>query len=195
MDVAKISIDRAQAAELYRQYKDHRHYSTPVDDEIRNTYRLVSQGKVVIQALESIKRAGIGADGYPKLAIGRADLTGIYFEGQKNGAGRFYSKRKRRSWRHQERASDDNIILPPGSFPGCKHDSDGWAQMPLIPVHLRPRHALDNYHVLWEAEWSRVVPRDPYLLRRIGNADLWLVLAAWDLTEVERAALATRVMP
>lgn len=67
--------------------------------------------------------------------------------------------------------------------------------MPLIPVHLRPRHALDNYHVLWEAEWSRVVPRDPYLLRRIGNADLWLVLAAWDLTEVERAALATRVMP
>jgi hypothetical protein len=31
------------------------------------------------------------------------------------------------------------------------------------------------------------------LLRRIGRADLWLVVAGWDLTEVERAALSTRL--
>jgi len=37
------------------------------------------------------------------------------------------------------------------------------------------------------------VPRDPYLLRRLGKGDLWLVVAAWDLTEVERAALQSRV--
>ena len=30
-------------------------------------------------------------------------------------------------------------------------------------------------------------------LRRIGKADLWLVVAQWDLTEVEKAALSTRV--
>jgi len=35
-------------------------------------------------------------------------------------------------------------------------------------------------------------PRDPMLLRRLGG-DLWLVVAHWDLTEVERAAMATRV--
>ncbi len=50
-----------------------------------------------------------------------------------------------------------------------------------------------NYHILWEAEWTKIVPRDPYLLRRIGQADLWLVVAAWNLTEVERAALSTRI--
>lgn len=37
------------------------------------------------------------------------------------------------------------------------------------------------------------MPKDPYLLRRIGKGDMWLVVAAWDLTEVERAALATRL--
>ena len=64
--------------------------------------------------------------------------------------------------------------------------------MPVIPVHLRPRRGLQNYHVLWEAEWERIPPRDPMLLRRIGRGDMSLVVAAWDLTEVERAALATR---
>ena len=65
--------------------------------------------------------------------------------------------------------------------------------MPIIPVHLRPKRGLANYHVLWEAEWERVVPRDPYLLRRIGKADLWLVVAHWELSPVEMAALSTRV--
>ena len=40
---------------------------------------------------------------------------------------------------------------------------------------------------------ARTPPRDPYLLRRIGKADLWLVVASWELTEVEMAALSTRV--
>src|SRR5258708_4807132 len=42
------------------------------------------------------------------------------------------------------------------------------AIVPLVPVHLRPKRGLENYHILWEAEWTRVVPRDPMLLRRIG---------------------------
>jgi hypothetical protein len=42
-------------------------------------------------------------------------------------------------------------------------------------------------------EWRKVVPKDPYLLRRIGDGDMWVVVAHWDLTEVERAALAHRL--
>jgi hypothetical protein len=64
--------------------------------------------------------------------------------------------------------------------------------VPLVPIHLRPRRALGAYHILWEAEWKRVPPVDPMLLRRIGG-DIWLVVAAWDLTEVERAAMQTRL--
>jgi hypothetical protein len=52
---------------------------------------------------------------------------------------------------------------------------------------------MQNYHVLFEAVWSKAPPSDPFLLRRLGKGDLWLVLAMWDLTEVERAALAARL--
>jgi hypothetical protein len=65
--------------------------------------------------------------------------------------------------------------------------------LPLVPLPLRPKRALTNYHVLWEAEWRRAVPVDPLLLRRLGKGDLWLVVAQWDLTPVEVAALSTRV--
>ena len=63
-----------------------------------------------------------------------------------------------------------------------------------IPLQLRPKRGLENYHVLCEAEWTgKAPPDDPMLLRRIGRADLWLVVAGWDLTAVEKAALATRL--
>ena len=64
--------------------------------------------------------------------------------------------------------------------------------MPLIPVHLRPKRGLANYHILWEAEWTRTYPADPYLLRRFSG-DAWLVVAAWDLTDVERAVMSQRL--
>ena len=67
--------------------------------------------------------------------------------------------------------------------------------MPLVPIDLRPKRGLANYHILWEAIWQNVPPVDPLLLRRVGPGDLWIVVAAWDLTEVEQAALAARVRP
>ena len=67
-----------------------------------------------------------------------------------------------------------------------------WASIPYIPPQFRPPHALENYHLLWEAEWRRnsgSQRRDPMLLRRIGG-DLFAVVAAWDLTDVEKLVLA-----
>jgi hypothetical protein len=58
---------------------------------------------------------------------------------------------------------------------------------------LRPKRGLANYHILFEAEWSFVAPKDPLLLRRAGKGDLWIVCAAWELTEIERAALTARI--
>jgi len=79
-------------------------------------------------------------------------------------------------------------------WPGVP-DTTRWnheAAVPLIPVHLRPKAALSNYHILWEAEWTKRYPVDPYLLRRFGG-DAWLVVAAWDLTDVERAVMGSRL--
>ena len=72
MEVAKITIDAAEADRLYREYREHRHSATPIDDEIRRVYREVSRGKVVLRAIESIRAAGLGDDALPKLAIVRS---------------------------------------------------------------------------------------------------------------------------
>lgn len=82
----------------------------------------------------------------------------------------------------------------PALFPASRNHRTMLARfVPLIPLKFRPKTGIANYHILFEAEWERVVPKDPLLLRRLGAADLWLVVAAWDLTEVEQAALAARV--
>lgn len=195
MQVSKIELDVAKAKELYRTYKDHRHYSTPVDDEIRRAYREISKGNVVIQALASIKAAGLNDQGLPNLAIARADLPFTWGSVEADGSALFRSEAQRRVWRREGPEHDcaTRFTFPKGTFNSGGVRRAGKATLPLIPVHLRPRQSIEKYAILWEAEWTPTPPIDPYLLRRIGKADLWIVCAAWDLTEVERAALATRV--
>lgn len=192
MDVTKIGIDRQQAQELYRSYKEHQQYGDEMDREIQRTYRLIAQGKVIIQALESVKQSGLNEQGLPNLALGRADLPRIYCAMEENGSAVMMSERERAKWRRTKPHSA-RIEWPAGAFPKSGRRIAGKAIAPIIPIHLRPKQAIDAYHILWEAEWEPVPPRDPYLLRRIGKGDLWLVCAAWDLTEVERAAMATRI--
>ncbi len=175
MNVAAITVDQQKAAELYRQYREHRDAQTDVDRKIEAVYRQISRGKKVIRALESIRQAGKDTVGRPKLAICRADAQwcilhefGSTCEFSSDvGTGRIEIK----NWTRSERWIGSHK-----------------ARVPLIPVHLRPKANLRNYHILWEADWE-AVPVDPMLLRRMGP-DLWIVLAAWDLTEVERAVLS-----
>ena len=65
MNVEKIVISRGQALKLYREYKKHQFYSAPIDREIQRAYQLISQGRVIIKALESIRLAGLGDDQLP----------------------------------------------------------------------------------------------------------------------------------
>lgn len=186
MNVAKIVVDRNKARELYQAYKKHQHYSEPIDQEIQRAYQLIAQGRLVIQALESVRQAGINEQRMPRLAICRADAKECFWRTE-HGRGQFLADT---SWPRANMTSSRRISFQWGHI---RNDfPQGRALVPLVPVHLRPKRGLANYHILWEAEWTRVVPRDPYLLRRIGG-DLWLVVAMWDLTDVERAALATRV--
>ncbi len=66
------------------------------------------------------------------------------------------------------------------------------ASLPFIPPAYRPPLRIENYHLLWEAEWRKGAGpqrRDPILLRRVSG-DLFAVVAAWDLTDVEKLVLA-----
>lgn len=194
MEVQSVTIDRKTALGLYREYKKHVHYSTPMDAEIRRAYQLIAQGKLIIDARKSIIDAALKEDGYPHLAIARATCRICHVELRKDGGAAF----KDQEWRA---AARNTLEFPGGSFPLSHRFSapdkpwrvTGKATVPPIPVSLRPKRGLENYHILWEAEWSPVPPVDPMLLRRVGKSDMWVVVAAWDLTAVERAAMSSRM--
>jgi hypothetical protein len=48
---------------------------------------------------------------------------------------------------------------------------------------------MGQYHILWEAEWRNRPSRDPFLLEKI-NGNMYRILAAWDITPVEAAAIS-----
>lgn len=182
MHVDKLQMDKDQAAELHREYQQHRGQMNDADRAIAAIYKRIGQGKMVIRALSSITAAGLDAQGLPRLAIMRADERKVMCRPEHNVI--LFTDVGGRS-----RSADRNIKIP---MPGAKWETRSrTADVPLIPVHLRPRKAVHKYHVLWEAEWS-AYPVDPYLLRRMGE-DAWIVVAAWDLTVVERAVMSSRL--
>jgi hypothetical protein len=188
MKVEQLRVDPSHALELWKKYQTHRAYQTPADAEIEAIYKRIARGKTVIRALESIRAAGVDERGLPRLAIARADVPLCYWQNR----GEQVQFRDGRWWNHQNKIALKSKTITM-EWPGLK-DVNGVheAVVPLIPVHLRPKRGLANYHVLWEAEWTKRYPVDPYLLRRFGG-DAWLVVAAWDLTDVERAVMANRL--
>lgn len=186
---ALTQVNREQARELWQKYQTHRNYQSPADAEIAAIYKRIAQGKTVIRALESIRAAGVDEKGLPKLAIARADMPLCYWHTSHSGDCEFNDSRWRTS-RSTVALKSRTIRM---SWPGVPNlNGVHEAQVPLIPVHLRPKRGLANYHILWEAEWTKRYPVDPYLLRRFGG-DAWLVVAAWDLTDVERAVMSSRL--
>jgi hypothetical protein len=200
MQTVAIEIDRARARELYREYRKNVHYSKPIDRECMRAYQLLGQGRLIIRALESVKIAGIkteGVDaGFPKLALCRADATGCTAEMQSDGRCTMHAEdvqpRYRGRFGNSGPIQSRNVFhWPAGSFTRIAHKSRATALVPTPPLHLRPKRGFANYHVLWEAHWTRIVPHDPMLLRRLSrHGDVWLVVAQWELTEVERAVLS-----
>jgi hypothetical protein len=203
MDTQHIEIDRAKAKELYRKYREHAHYAKPIDHEVMRAYQLLSQGRLVIKAIESIVKAGLkteGVDaGFPKLALVRADAPSCKVQLSKDGSGYMHAgdiEPKWRGWRSGSSGvvqSKNVFWFPAGTFTGAADRYRGEAVAPLVPIHLRPKRGIENYHVLFEAEWTHIAPVDPFLVRRIGKSDLWAVCAMWELTEVERAVLSSRI--
>ena len=175
-----VTVDRKVAVELLRQYRAAKAPATAEDQAIMTVYRQIARGQVVIQAVQSIRTAGWNEDGSPKLAMTRADVRRIGCLAGNTSVTFHKLNRNVANFR-----VDDMPSRP---------DIERWryeAIVPLIPLHLRPKHALGNYWILWEADWS-AAPADPLLLRKL-KGDLWLVLAAWELTAVERAVLEQRV--
>jgi hypothetical protein len=174
-----VSPEAAQVALL--EYKQHRNVYDKRDWEIERVYRQISKGKTVISVHDAIRRAGVDELGRPRLAIMRADQERVLCEPNLDEI-RFTTATR-------SRAQDRSFVI---NWPGRPPVRNMWwsaqALLPRIPPQYRPVSiSLAKYHILWEADWT-AIPRDPYLLKRIGK-DAWVVLAAWDLTDVELSVL------
>jgi hypothetical protein len=178
MNVAKfnesVTADSAKAA--LAEYRKNRDIHDEIDQEIERIYRRIAKGQSVISVNQAIVNAGLDATGRPRLAICRAD--GEFCICQMRGERLIFSIE--RNYR------DIACVRVP--WPGLMSWQRIHARVPRIPPQYRPTpKSLIRYHILWEADWQDY-PKDPYLLRRIGR-DAWVVLAAWDLTEVELSVL------
>lgn len=178
--------DAQVAFEEYRAAVKARH--SEEDEAIMRGYKAMAEGKPVVDVSEAIKAAGLDEVGRPRLAICRADGHYCWYSAGLHTGAVFAMEE-----RYNDRAHTRYLQLPPRLF-GPDSELKGKlkysrirAIVPSIPPRLRPKAALSNYHILWEAEWE-TVPRDPYLLRHLYGY-LYAVLAEWDLTELERAVL------
>lgn len=179
MNVESLRVTPEAASVALAEYKSHRSTYDKRDWEIERIYRHIARGKTVISVNDAIVRGGVDGLGRPRLAIMRADQKQcqcLLFDSKQVTFTNEYSSRAR-EWHFE--------VPWPNRPPSRQYRLA--AQLPRIPPQHRPGKELRKYHILWEADWSDI-PRDPYLLRRIG-LDAWIVLAAWDLTDVEVSVL------
>lgn len=200
MNLNEITMDRGAAREAFLEYRQaFREEANAIDGELMRGYKELAAGRQIIRLSETIKAGGEDELHRPKLAIARADEERITFWRNRAGAVMFSPNV---NWDQMARSGDRVINLGDGTLPRMTEegvwsiDTRTWAAiLPIIPPRLRPPHNLSNYHVLWEAVWTkpqtRRSPKDPALLKRIGG-DVFAVLAVWDLTPLEQAVLELR---
>lgn len=187
MNVPTITMDPEQALEAYHEYRQAvKDNPNAQDKAVMMGYRAMAKGRAVLNVVDALRAGGIDAKGLPKLAMAWADWEWAWlYAGGLRGDVCFSQERWIRG-----RPGRRRIDFADGTLPGLKHTSyDVRAMVPSIPPRLRPESGqLGNYHILWEAVWENAPPTDPMLLRCI-KGPLYVVLATWDLTPLERAVL------
>lgn len=201
MNVQPLKVSRNDAWKAFREYQsavkgdrsEVRKVWKNEDRSLMRAYRNIANGKQVIDLRDAFANAGTKFYDtcpieLPQLAIAPSDAESCALELFRNGGAKFVDGNV--SWRSKRRA----VVMPEGTFP--KQDHANWhlyrdqkTVVPMVPPRLRPKHDMGNYWTLWEVEsWTPNPSRDPMLLKHIGGA-LYVVLATWDLTDVERAVL------
>jgi hypothetical protein len=152
----------------------------------RRAYLAMSKGKAIIDVIHAFEVAGLDEKNRPKLAIARADVTKIRYE--------CYNEKQEPKFLPIPHISyQARFTLPSRFYKAGVGGESHQAVVPSIPPRFYPGpSALTKYWILWEPEWHQV-PADPLLLRKLVGTNLYVVVAAWDLTEVEMAVLRGRL--
>jgi hypothetical protein len=206
MELDTITMPRAEARKAYLEYReaiqdgwtreldDVRRRQLEQDQVIAATYRQLSIGRQVLRLTPTITAGGFDDQGRPRMALSRADIAEIQMERWRSGQIRFRPWEGSNWSSAQAHRAADKVIVFDG--PGTDLTGiEGLATVPPIPPALRPAGHLRNYHILFEATWrpvrqtrTRLRSSDPALLKWMGG-ELYAVLAVWDVSPVEAAAL------
>ena len=201
MDVATIKMPKHKARERFNEYAEalKTREPTPEDTAAMQGYKALADGKDVLDLFAVFRNSEGDAERRPRLAIGRAHWKFVAVGRTEEGSAIFQeTKRLGESiYIHSKSAWHRRIRLPSGTLHNSARPGGGGGRenlhaiVPTIPPTIRPPRALHRYVILWEAEWKRVPPVDPLLLRQLAGG-LYVILASWDLTELERAVLGGR---
>lgn len=199
MDMQMVTMERDEAAHAARLYSqlinDPKRVRTEADEAALRAYKQLAKdsGAIGLVSMDAVmRRGGVHDNGLPRLAIARADTVRVQVEVGWSGSVTFSddTMRARRSRGVGLVRSEGNVVhFGSGTLPRTANLLRASSRVPLIPPQHRPTGSLSRFHILFEVDDWTEVPVDPALLRHLGG-DLWAVLAVWDLTEVERLALA-----
>lgn len=172
---------------------------TPEDQRVLAAYKALEGGRQLVSLAESILRAGRTTDQMPKVAVTQYGLPGVQCWMGRNGTISLRDPRPdQEGWsgwkmkRAQPWSWKFDKLFPES---GSKQARTGHARAPYVPVEHRPEDPTGKL-VFWEPDWSVdpiPVPRprvhiDPAILEHVVG-DLYVVIAVWDLTPIEAAAL------
>lgn len=203
MTDCSMTETRAIATEKWREYiAASKTYKNPIYADLQKVYNQVRNGQKVVDIGKVIAKGGVHPNFHPKLAIAKATTKTIQCIYRSNGDVSFLNREL--DWRSKSYSDDIFLkaclpLIPTQHLPkiswGNGHDDKLQlkAPIPICPPRLLPKNLTEDYYILWEVdEWKMVPPTDPYLLRRITK-NMFVVLAAWDLTELEKACMAGKM--
>jgi hypothetical protein len=149
------------------------------EDDLRAAYREMSFGNRVLCLPSAIQKAGFNDQGLPLIAVAKSDWEWSVYE----------SDRAKMTFR-PDRFSKKRIELATPLLGEGRRYKAARALVPPVPPRFRPEN-LGDYYTLFEAVWQPSPPTDPMLLRQISTT-MFVVVAQWDLTQLERAVLEGR---
>lgn len=192
MDVETLEITKEDAQKEYKAYLEAcKKQAAPYYNKMRSVYYHAKKGAKIIDVREAIIKAGLNDDKHPKFAIARADMNRVALIHDQHGWR--YVNPLKIAWAHLEKS--EPVFNMEWAFETAP-TIEGYrgviqAPVPKIPPQHIPPGNLKDYYILWEVEkWQRRAPTDPILLKKIPNTkSLFIVLAQWDLTPLERKIL------
>lgn len=203
MNVATMRMPKAQARRMLRDYRKRILKSRNDELEaVAEGLKWMARGRAVLNLSEAIRGGGFFPSGLPKLAICRSDMRAVSISWHGNQRIAIYEAVRDRWGGRRPGRLRVEIDMGEGhkkthmeSWGNAWTTLTGQTMVPMVPpAALAEAHtgttALGKFYTLWEVErWEPVPPRDPMLLKHLGG-ELYVVLAEWDLTELERAVIA-----